>query len=156
MNLRKRKNKLEQDKMIWNMQKKIIEGEQKIQQQKEQLLKPKKKLISTTKLIVLFLFINCTLIQLFTGYITLLDIKLAETIGSVDFTPIVTLISAVVGQVIGFAIYSIKASKENTQGGIVYDTAMRKMDQVTYDLYEKEQNLQDIQNQLYDEQETKG
>lgn len=156
MNLRKRKNKLEQDKIIWNMQKKIIEGEQKIQQQKEQLLKPKKKLISTTKLIVLFLFINCTLIQLFTGYITLLDIKLAETIGSVDFTPIVTLISAVVGQVIGFAIYSIKASKENTQGGIVYDTAMRKMDQVTYDLYEKEQNLQDIQNQLYDEQETKG
>lgn len=138
------------------MQKKIIEGEQKIQQQKEQLLKPKKKLISTTKLIVLFLFINCTLIQLFTGYITLLDIKLAETIGSVDFTPIVTLISAVVGQVIGFAIYSIKASKENTQGGIVYDTAMRQMDQVTYDLYEKEQNLQDIQNQLYDEQETKG
>lgn len=138
------------------MQKKIIEGEQKIQQQKKQLLKPKKKLISTTKLIILFLFINCTLIQLFTGYITLLDIKLAETIGSVDFTPIVTLISAVVGQVIGFAIYSIKASKENTQGGIVYDTAMRKMDQVTYDLYEKEQNLQDVQNQLYDEQETKG
>jgi len=43
-----------------------------------------------------------------------------------DFSPLVTLIGAVVSEVIGFAIYSIKATKENTKGGIVYDTAMKE------------------------------
>lgn len=42
-----------------------------------------------------------------------------------DFTPLVTLIGAVVSEVIGFAIYALKAMKENSKGGIVYDTAMR-------------------------------
>lgn len=43
---------------------------------------------------------------------------------SPDLTPLITLIGAVVSEVIGFAIYSIKAAKENTSGGIVYDLAM--------------------------------
>ena len=44
---------------------------------------------------------------------------------SPDLTPLITLIGAVVSEVIGFAIYSIKAAKENTSGGIVYDLAMQ-------------------------------
>ena len=39
-----------------------------------------------------------------------------------DFTPLVTLIGAVISEVIGYAIYSLKAMKENTSGGIVYDS----------------------------------
>ena len=155
-NLNKRKNKLEQNKILWEKEKQILQEEQKILKEKQELI-PKKKFISTSKLIILFLFINCTLLEIFTGYITIQDLKLAETIGSVDFTPIVTLISAVVSQVIGFAIYSAKASKENTQGGIIYDTAMKKLDQITYDIYDKQQNLQDLQDELYDDnQEIKG
>ena len=153
-NLKKRKDKLEQDKILWQKQKQIIKEELKIQKEKQELY-PKKKFLSTSKLIILFLFINCTLIELFTGYITLLDLKLSPQLGTVDFTPIVTLISAVVGQVIGFAIYAIKAAKENTKGGITYDTAMKKLDSVTFDnLYnedEDEDNLQEIQDELYDQ-----
>lgn len=67
-----------------------------------------------SKKIILFLFLNCTLIELFTGYITLIDLDIARTTGVVDFTPIVTLIAAVVGEVIGFAIYAVKSTKENT------------------------------------------
>jgi hypothetical protein len=70
------------------------------------------------------LFINCSLIELFTGYITIIDLKLAETIGAVDFVPIVTLIGAVVSEIIGFAIYAVKATKENTNGGIKYQAMM--------------------------------
>jgi hypothetical protein len=44
-----------------------------------------------------------------------------------DFSPLITLIGAVVSEVIGFAIYSIKAAKENTKGGIVYESAMREL-----------------------------
>lgn len=85
----------------------------------------KKKRISTTKLIVFFLFLNCTLIELFTSWVTVksLDVSLITGL-STDMTPLVTLIGAVVGEVIGFAIYAVKSTKENTQGGVVYDTAI--------------------------------
>ena len=43
----------------------------------------------------------------------------------IDFTPLVALIGAVVGEVFSYAIYSLKSAKENTAGGIIYDTAMR-------------------------------
>ena len=46
-----------------------------------------------------------------------------------DFTPLVTLIGAVVSEVIGFAIYAIKSAKENTEGGIIYETTMAKLQQ---------------------------
>ena len=40
----------------------------------------------------------------------------------IDFTPLVALIGAVVGEVFSYAIYSLKSAKENTVGGIVYDS----------------------------------
>lgn len=77
----------------------------------------------------MFLFINCSLVELFTGYITIVDLKIAAETGSmVDFTPIVTLIGAVVGEIIGFAIYAIKATKQNTAGGLVYQSMMNEFD----------------------------
>ena len=85
--------------------------------------------IPTSKLLILFLFINCTLIELFTGWTTVQSFKLAnELMITPDFTPLVTLIGAVVSEVIGYAIYSLKAMKENTSGGIVYDSALNNND----------------------------
>lgn len=89
-----------------------------------------KKRLSTSKLLILFLFINCSLIELFTMGVTLQSMYLAQITGyNPDFTPLVTLIGAVVGEVIGFAVYAIKAKAENTSGGIEYETAMYKLQQ---------------------------
>ena len=44
---------------------------------------------------------------------------------SVDFSPLVTLIGNVVSEILGYGIYSLKAAKENTRGGVIYDLAMR-------------------------------
>lgn len=84
------------------------------------------KKISTTKLIMFFLFLNCTLIEIFTGWVTVQNIALAREFGTpLDFAPLVTLVGAVVTEVLGFAVYALKATRENTKGGIVYDTAIK-------------------------------
>lgn len=74
-----------------------------------------KKKLTTSKLLILFLFLNCTVIELFTMYVTLKSFSVVLEIGgSIDFSPLVTLIGSVVSEVIGFAVYSLKATKENT------------------------------------------
>lgn len=85
------------------------------------------KKISCTKLIVLFLFLNCTIIEIFTGWVTVQNILLAQNFGiALDFTPLVTLVGTIVSEVFGFAVYAAKSAKENSKGGIVYDSAMRE------------------------------
>ena len=85
----------------------------------------KLKKIPTTKKLMFFLFVNCTLIELFTGWVTIQNLMLVREVGAMlDFTPLVTLIGAVVGEVLSFAVYAAKSAKENTQGGIVYETAL--------------------------------
>lgn len=82
----------------------------------------RKKNITTSKLLIAFLFLNCTIIEIFTMYVTLKSLSIVLIIGgAIDFSPLLALIGAVVGEVIGFAIYSLKSMKENTQGGIVYE-----------------------------------
>ena len=84
-----------------------------------------KKKFSTTKLFMVFLFINCTAIEIFTGWATVRNLFLAEHFNTpIDFTPLVTLIGVVLGEVLSFGIYALKSMKENTVGGIVYDNAM--------------------------------
>lgn len=88
--------------------------------------KPRKK-VSATKLLILFLFINCTIVEIFTGWVTVQNLTLARDFGiAIDFTPLVTLVGAVVTEVFGFAVYAAKSVKENTVGGIIYDTAMKE------------------------------
>lgn len=114
----------------WEKEKPLQEREYKLKQEQAEFKKAhnSKKKLSTSKLLIALLFINCTLIELFTGYITLKSFDLASmTFMMPDFTPLTTLIGAVVGEVIGFAIYAIKSAKENTAGGIVYETAMMNM-----------------------------
>ena len=89
---------------------------------------PKKKKFSTTKIFMLFLFLNCTALEIFTGWVTVKNLYLAEFYGtSIDFTPLVTLIGIVMGEVLSFGIYAAKSTKENITGGIVYDQATKPL-----------------------------
>lgn len=89
--------------------------------------KETKKKISATKWLILFLFANCTFVEIFTAWVTVVNLQLARDFGiPIDFTPLVTLVGAVVSEVFGFAVYAAKSVKENTVGGIVYDSAMRE------------------------------
>ena len=117
-----KENEIVKEEQEWKEQKGLIERKQKIEQEKKQL---KGKKITTTKWLILFLFINCTLIELFTGWSTIQSLRLSALTGqSVDFSPLVTLIGAVVSEVIGFAIYAVKSMKENCEGGVTYSKAM--------------------------------
>lgn len=114
----------------WEKEKSILERKYALQQDKVNFKKKFLPKISTSKLLILFLFINCTIIELFTGYVTLKSIDIATLIMMTpDFTPLVTLIGAVVSEVIGFAVYALKSAKENTSGGIVYETAMKQIEE---------------------------
>lgn len=121
-----------QEEKDWAKNKQLLKRKIKIEKDKAKLrnsLKNKTKL-TTTKLLILFLFINCTIIELFTGWATIQSIQVALQTGlAPDFTPLVTLIGAVVGEVIGFAVYAVKSTKENTVGGIVYDSALNNNDE---------------------------
>lgn len=91
--------------------------------------KPRKK-IETSKKLIAFLFLNCTLIELFVGYVTIASLQIAATVGlAADFSPLLTVVGAVVTEVIGYAIYAIKATKENTKDGIRYLTAQHELNE---------------------------
>lgn len=114
----------------WQREKEVLERKYKLKQEKKEFKKQFLPKISTSKLLILFLFINCTIIELFTGFVTLKSLDLtALTMATPDFTPLVALIGAVVSEVIGYAVYALKSAKENTAGGITYETAMRQIDE---------------------------
>ena len=114
----------------WQREKEVLERKYKLKQEKREFKKQFLPKISTSKLLILFLFINCTIIELFTGFVTLKSLDLTTlTMASPDFTPLVALIGAVVSEVVGYAVYALKSAKENTAGGITYETAMRQIDE---------------------------
>lgn len=109
-------------KEAWEQEKKAIKIQQQIAKEKRKLLNPFAK-ISFSKWLIFFLFLNCTALEIFTAWVTVQTISLAFATGAIiDFSPLVTLIGLVIGEVIGYAIYSLKSMKENTKGGIVYDS----------------------------------
>ena len=114
----------------WQREKEVLERKYKLKQDKKEFKKQFLPKISTSKLLILFLFINCTIIELFTGFVTLKSLDLTTlTMMNPDFTPLVALIGAVVREVVGYAVYALKSAKENTAGGITYETAMRQIDE---------------------------
>ena len=62
--------KLQKD---WEEEKKILEVEQKIKEEKKKY----KRKFPTSKLLIFLLFINCTVIELFTGYILIKTIQMS-------------------------------------------------------------------------------
>jgi hypothetical protein len=115
------------EELRWKKEKELLERKARLRQEKMEVRKKTSIFggIPTSKLLIAFLFINCTIIEIFTAFITLKNFEITQyTMTNPDFTPLVTLIGAVVAEVIGYAVYSLKSMKENTAGGIVYERAM--------------------------------
>ena len=124
--LREQEHEIKKEELYWNAEKAILERKQKLREEKREMRKPKK--MSTTKVLIGFLFINCTLVELFTGWATAQSLKISSMTGNpMDFSPLVTLIGAVVTEVMGFAVYAVKATKENTANGITYMMAQQSL-----------------------------
>ncbi len=126
---KRQKQKIQKQIKQWDEQKQLLQAKEKIRQQKEEIFKQKnkkKRELTTTKRLMFFLFFSCSVIQIFTMYVTIKSMNMG--LGA-DFGPLQMLISAVVAEVIGFAIYSIKSLKENTKGGIIYEAAMYRNQQ---------------------------
>ena len=80
-----------------------------------------KKKTTTSKKLILFLFINCVVIEIFAMVMIALNLVFTKDSGySPDFSPLNALIGAIVGEVIGFGIYCVKSTLENREGGVTY------------------------------------
>lgn len=122
---------IEKEEQKWANEKPLLERQRKIQEEKREYYKPKFLKPSTSKMLIGFLFINCTVIEIFTGWATIQMLSVAMATGlSIDFSPLVALVGAVVSEVFGYAIYSLKATKENSIGGITYDLAMKEAETI--------------------------
>lgn len=118
------KEGLEKKIKKWEQEKELLLKSQQLKQEKREIKnkgKEERRKIATTKLLTFFLFINCTIIEIFTLYVTIKQMNMGL---GIDFTPLQMLITSVVGEVIVFAVYSLKSLKENTKGGIVYQAAL--------------------------------
>ena len=132
MNIEKIKEKINQKNAEWQELKPLLELNNSIDSEKYNLIKSKKakRSPSFSKTFLIFLFINFTALELFTGWVTVESFKLAMiNMGSPDFSPLITLIGAVIGETLSYGIYCAKSKAENTEGGVVYATALRDQDQ---------------------------
>lgn len=130
---------LQRQEKRWEREKGLLTRKKKLTDEKRSFRLSKFPKIQTTKLLMAFLFLNCSIVEIFTGIVTMKSFDLAEMTGaSPDLSPLVSLIGAVVSEVIGFAIYSIKSTKENTKGGIVFENAMRSLDSICEDTADEE------------------
>ena len=130
-NLNKRKTQLIAKQKYWEEEKPLLMIEQELKKDKEETknrYKVQKQNLTTTKFLMLFLFISCSIIQIFTLVVTIMSM----IAGVYDFTALQMLITAVVGEVVAFAVYSIKSLKQNTKGGIIYETAMWNKKEVQF------------------------
>lgn len=78
--------------------------------------RPKIKLPSTTKLMAVYLFVILNVVLTF-AMVTMYQFR--------DLTYLGVLITDVAAQILTFLIYTKKSLAENSQGGIVYDLAMK-------------------------------
>lgn len=81
------------------------------------------KNLTTSKKLVYFLFLNCTIIELFVLAITLVSVFQSTITGiPADFSPLNTLVGAFVVETVAYAVYALKSMKENVgpDGGVVY------------------------------------
>jgi hypothetical protein len=128
--LRRYKENIKFKEMIWQQLKPNLLLSNKLKQEKKEIQVEGNKIVlpAWSKLLLVLLFINFTALEIFIGWVTVQSFSLAfATGGSPDFTPLVTLISLVVGETISYGIYSAKSKAENVEGGIVHDTAMYKL-----------------------------
>ena len=78
-----------------------------------------KEKLSFSKVAFIFMISNCTVIEIYA--------LIAMTFFA-DLSPLTSLIAAVVGECMSFLVFELKSSKENTEGGIIYESAMKKLE----------------------------
>ena len=121
----KRQKEINEKVENWNIERENIKKCNSIRDEYNQLTKSKTDKLSMSKKALIFLFINCTLVEIFTGWVTVKSFALAFAMGIMpDFSPLLAIIGAVVGEVIGLMTYYAKSTKENTVGGIVYENSL--------------------------------
>lgn len=134
--LKKKWDNLQTKERKWRKQKKYVEKKRSLQ--KDKFAVYGFQLPSTSKLFTFFLFLNCTFVEIFTCYVTVLNIETAKELATApDLTPLLTLIGTVVGETVGFAIYAVKAAMENRQGGVVYALATASQNKEEENLLEE-------------------
>jgi hypothetical protein len=111
----------------WEKEKSLLAREQELKKDKQSF---KTKKFTTTKMIMFFLFLNCTILEIFTGWVTVQSLQVAAiTDMTPDLSPLTSLIGIVVSEVMGFAVYAVKSMKENTEGGITHMLAKHELEQ---------------------------
>ena len=85
---------------------------------------------STTKLIAIYLFV---LLNVVLGFSMYMMYHLS------DLTYLGVLITDIVAQLLTFTIYVVKSTKENTRGGITYETAIRNLERTSNIIEEDEE-----------------
>lgn len=116
---------------IWAERKSLIERQNAIDAEQKELTEAHKKIKfpSWSKLLLIILFINFTILEIFVGWVTIHSFAIASIIGVMpDFTPLITLLGAVIGETVSYGIYSAKSKAENTEGGVVRDLAIKEME----------------------------
>ena len=134
--LRRDKAKTKLKQQLWEAQRPLKEIQNKIDEEKKDLNKKhfQIKFPSWSKIFLAFLFINFTILEIFIGYVTIKTFYIALNVGMMpDFTPLITLIGAVIGQTLSYGIYTIKSKAENIEGGITYEMAKMQMEQQNVD-----------------------
>lgn len=119
---------------IWAERKSLIERQNAIDAEQKELTEAHKKIKfpSWSKLLLIILFINFTILEIFVGWVTIHSFAVASIIGVMpDFTPLITLLGAVIGETVSYGIYSAKSKAENTEGGVVYEKAKWEMNRIT-------------------------
>lgn len=121
----KRQKEINEKVENWEIERENIKKCNGIRDEYNQLTKSKTDKLSMSKKALIFLFINCTLVEIFTGWVTVKSFALAFAMGIMpDFSPLLAIIGAVVGEVVGLMTYYAKSTKENTVGGIVYENSL--------------------------------
>lgn len=132
--LHREKMQVSFNEKIWAERKSLIERQNAIDAEQKELTEAHKKIKfpSWSKLLLIILFINFTILEIFVGWVTIHSFAVASIIGVMpDFTPLITLLGAVIGETVSYGIYSAKSKAENTEGGIVYEQAKWEMNRIT-------------------------
>ena len=124
---KKRAKKVRRQQENWQIQRLTLKRRNDIKNDYNKIQNKNPFRITTGKLAMWILLILCLVVIIFTGYVTIKEFSLAYALGLMpDFTPLVTMIGAILGAAIDVAAYFAKSAKENTKGGITYEAAAMK------------------------------
>lgn len=119
----------------WDIESKNLQAEEDMENEYHDIVHTKEKTkIATSKLILFVFLIICVIAMVFTGWATVQSIEIAKTIGlAPDFTPMVAFLGSIVAPVVSILGYYNKSAKENCEGGIVHDTAVNVLNNISID-----------------------